>query len=378
MMDRECRLTFSRGILIVAILAAPLVFGCSTDRHAAAASPERVSDVSLIAVQSRSVPNWTEAVGTVRASQTASIASQISGNILEVHVHEGDRVTPGQILALIDDAMPRAAVEEASAAEASAKQSLSAAEAEYVLAASTQERYRQLHEKNEISTQQFDEVKTRAQAAAAARDLAQAQILRATAALAQARVSLGYCRVEAPFAGLVTARQVDPGTYASVGLPLFTIERGDSYRLEAQINEADVGSIRIGSPATVIIDSIGGQLESRVIEVVPAADSASRTFLVKIGLAPDSRLRSGLFGRARFPRGTRNALMIPRAALVERGQLEAVFVVDSGNLSTLRYVAPGNPDGQYVEILSGLQAGERIIATPGDRELGGKLIEPRP
>ena len=297
---------------------------------------------------------------------------------MEVRVHEGDRVSAGQLLALIDDAMPRAAVQEASAAEASAEQALSAAQAEYTLSASTQARYRELFDKKEISTQQFDEVKTRAEATAAARDLAHAQLSRASAALEQAKVALEYSRVAAPFVGLITDRQVDAGTYASVGLLLFTIEENGSYRLDAQLSEVDMGPIHVRSHATVLIDALGTtEFEGKVTQIVPSADTASRTFLVKIGLSPDSRLRSGLFGRARFPRGTRSALMVPKKALVERGQLQALFVVDSGNLATLRYVVAGNPVGQEVEILSGLQVGERIVTAPGDRELAGKLIEPR-
>ena len=366
------------GFLPPIAAASLLIVGCSTNRPPSAASPERVSDAPALVIQLRSIPNWIEAVGTVRASETAYIASQTSGNILEVRVHEGDRVSAGQLLARIDDAMPRAALEQSSAAEVSAKQALSAAEAEYALAASTQARYQELIEKKEISEQQFDEVKTRAQAGQAARDLAQAQLSRATAAVAQAKVSLGYSRVEAPFAGLITARKADPGTYASVGLPLFTMESSGSYRLDAQLNEADMGPVHVGSRASVLIDALGtGELEGKVTQIVPSADSASRSFLVKITLAPDSRLRSGLFGRVRFESGTRMALMVPRTAVVERGQLRAVFVVDSGNVAALRYVAAGNPLGQEVEILSGLQAGERIVIAPGDRELAGKLIEPQ-
>lgn len=368
-----------QGLLILPAMASLLIAGCSTNRTPSAASPGRLNDVLTVVVHSRAIPNWTEAVGTVRASQTAYIASQTSGNLLEVHVHDGNRVSAGQLLALIDDAMPRAAVEEASAVKASAEQALTGAAADYTLAASTQARYQALYDKKEISTQQFDEVKTRAQASQAARDLARAELSRATAAVAQAKVSLGYSRIEAPFAGLVTARQVDQGTYVSVGMPLFTMEATGSYRLDAQFNEADMGQIRVGGHGTVQIDAIGTtELEGRVTQIVPSADSASRTFLVKIALGPDSRLRSGLFGRARFPSGVRSALMAPQTAVIQRGQLQAVFVVDSGNFATLRYVIAGNPVGQEVEILSGLQDGECIVAAPGDRELAGKLIKPRP
>jgi RND family efflux transporter MFP subunit len=325
------------------------------------------------------VPDWVEAVGTVRATQTAEIASQIAGNVVEVRVHEGDRVRASQVLAVIDDASPRAAVDQAIAAQESAEQALGAAETEYALAASTLERYQQLYEKKEISAQQIDQMRARARAAAAQRDLATADVSRAKAGLAEAQVSLGHARVEAPFAGLVAQRQVDPGTFASVGTPLLTLEDVSRYRLEALLNETDMHSIRIGGEATAVIDALGtAELSGRVAQIVPSADAASRSFLVKIDLPLDTRLRSGLFGRARFSPGTRTALTIPTSAVVERGQMQAVFVLDASDIATLRYVTTGKGLGQRIEILSGLETGERVVAAPNERELAGKRIEAGP
>ena len=222
-------------------------------------------------------------------------------------------------------------------------------------------------------------MENRAQSALAQRELARAQMDRATAALAEARVSLGHSRVEAPFAGLVTQKQVDPGTFVPVGQPLFTLEDTSRYRLDATFNESDMRPIRIGGQATVAIDALGSsELTGKVAQIVPSADPASRTFLVKIDLPADPGLRSGLFGRARFSRGSRTALTIPRSAVIERGQMQAVYVLDAGNVATLRYVTTGNALGQQVEVLSGLESGERVAAAPGDRQLADKRIEPRP
>lgn len=371
---RQFRATGALTLVFVLLIA-----GCSTNRAPSTGSPERVTDVPVATAQSSVVPDSLDAVGTVRASQTADIASQISGNILEVRAHEGDRVRAGQILAVIDPALPRTAVDQATAAQESAKQALGAAESDYSLATSTQERYRQLYEKKEISAQQYDQVENRAQSALAQRELARAQMDRATAALAEARVSLGHSRVEAPFAGLVTQKQVDPGTFVPVGQPLFTLEDTSRYRLDATFNESDMRPIRIGGQATVAIDALGSsELTGKVAQIVPSADPASRTFLVKIDLPADPGLRSGLFGRARFSRGSRTALTIPRSAVIERGQMQAVYVLDAGNVATLRYVTTGNALGQQVEVLSGLESGERVAAAPGDRQLADKRIEPRP
>ena len=137
--------------------------------------------------------------------------------------------------------------------------------------------------------------------------------------------------------------------------------------------------IRLGGRASVSIDGLSApELPGTVSQIIPAADPASRTFLVKIDLPANPSLRSGLFGRAHFPRGTRTALMIPKAAVVSRGQMQAVYALDAGNIATLRYITTGNALGQQIEVLSGLASGERVAASPGDRELAGKRIEPHP
>jgi len=111
------------------------------------------------------------------------------------------------------------------------------------------------------------------------------------------------------------------------------------------------------------------------VQIVPAADAASRSFLVKIELPADPRLRSGLFGRAQFSRGERQSLLIPRTAVIERGQLQGVFVLDQNKIATMRYVTLGKSYGDKVEVLAGLQGGERVVAKPGELDLNGKRIE---
>ena len=114
---------------------------------------------------------------------------------------------------------------------------------------------------------------------------------------------------------------------------------------------------------------------AQAFEIMPAADPASRSFLVRVELPSDPTLRSGLFGRAHFPRGERSALLIPREAVMERGQLQAVYVVDRNQIANLRYVTLGKPSAEQVEVLSGLQAGEMIVADIGGGDLNGKKVE---
>ena len=366
-------------ITFLVVLAGGGMAGCSNERHVQSAAPETVTDVAVVIARQTIVPDWLEAVGTVRASQTSLIASQTTGNIVKILAHEGDRLQSGQILAVIDDTQPRAEVDKAAAALTAAQNEVVTAESEFALAEATQRRYQQLYEKKSISPQEFDEIKARYQSAQAHRDMAHAGVAQADAALTQARTSLAYTRVRAPFAGIVTEKRVDTGTLASPGLLLFTLEDTRRYRLEATVDESGIRFLRAGETVPVLLDALGtAELSGRAAEIVPTADPASRSFLVKVELPADARIRSGLFGRARFARGKRATLLIPKTAIVENGQLRGVFAIGANQIVQLRYIILGNVSGEQVEVLSGLQDGEKLVAAPGDRELGGKRIALRP
>jgi RND family efflux transporter MFP subunit len=354
------------------------LLGCSSEHAAVNAAPETVSNVSIIAAQAAAVPDSVEAVGTLRAAETSQLAAQMMGNIVEIRVREGDRVQRGQVLAVIDDAQPRAVLDRATAADLAAQQEITASDSDFTLAESTFKRYQTLYDKKSVSPQEFDEVKARYQAAAARREMARAGQAQAKAALQQARTALGYTHIVAPFDGLVTEKKADVGTLATPGMPIFTVEDLRRYRLEATVNETDLRYVRQGQQVPVSVDVLGDRsLTGRVVEIVPAADPASRSFLVKVELPSDPALRSGLFGRTQFPRGERTALLIPRSAVVERGQLQGIYVLDQNRIAGLRYITLGKPSAQQVEVLAGLQAGELLIADPDGRELGGKKIESR-
>ncbi len=362
------------GFLAIAVVVG--LSSCSTEPQAKVPSPETVRNVPVLAVEQANIPDVLEAVGTVRAAQTSDLASQMMGDIVEVRAHEGDRVQRGQVLAVIDDSQPRAGVDRATAADLAAHQQLVAADSDLALAESTLKRYQNLYEKKSVSPQEFDEVKARQQAALAHRDMAQAVQAQAQAAITQARTSLDYTRIRAPFDGVVTEKKADSGTLASPGMPIFTVEDVRRYRLEATVNESDLRYVRTGQQVSVAIDALdNAMLKGKVAQIVPAADAASRTFLVKIELPTDARLRSGLFGRAEFSRGERHALLIPRSAVVERGQLQGVFVLDQNRVANLRYITLGKPSGSEIEVLAGLQDGERLVAKPGELDLNGKRVE---
>jgi RND family efflux transporter MFP subunit len=166
---------------------------------------------------------------------------------------------------------------------------------------------------------------------------------------------------------------------ATQGSPMFTIEDTRRYRLEVTVDESELRTVRNGQVSPVMVDAFGNvPLSGKVVQIIPMADATSRSFLIKVELPPNTSLRSGLFGRAHFSRGERSALLIPYNSLVTRGQLKGVYVLDANQVAGLRYVTIGKNAGEQIEILSGLQEGEKLVSAPGDRDLGGKRITPRP
>jgi membrane fusion protein, multidrug efflux system len=366
----------------VAILFVPLLVlaiasltSCTSDREVNASAPE-VIHLSVVTATASSVPDVLEAVGTVRAFQTSQLASQATGTITQVRFREGDHVRRGEIVAMLDQSAPSAALERAVATETASANELAAAESDLALAESTLSRYQILWDKQIISRQQFDEVNARRQSALAHRDLARASQLQARAAVTEARAVLDFTRVLAPFDGVVTERKLDPGAMASPGLPILTVEDVSRYRLEVAVNENDLRYVHLGDRVPVSIDAlVADSVSGRVVQIVPSADAASRSFVVKLELTSNKELRSGLFGHAQFSRGQKSSLLIPQTAVVDRGQLHASYVLDQGGIASLRYVTLGRSSGAQVEVLAGVQPGERVVAQPGELDLSGKRIE---
>jgi len=365
------------GASMLAVSAA-MIAGCHGGEPA---SPAAVQTMQARVVESRQqqVALNVGSTGTVHARETAAISAQVMGRIQQVLVHEGDSVRAGQTLAVLDGAALRSSMDQSRAGVKAAQSEEIAAQTDAKLAASTLDRYRQLQAEKSVSPQEMDEVSRRAEAATARLDAARAQTGAAQAQESGARTMLGYTRLVAPFSGVVTSRMADPGTMASPGVPLLQVDRAGALQLQVTVDESAIGAIHKGMKVPVSIDGANSaSLEGKVAEIDPAADAASHSFMVKIDLPASSQLRAGMYGTAEFANGVREAILIPRSAVVMRGSLACAYVLDSQGIAQLRYLTLGAPQGNLVEALSGISGGEKLVDTPADRELAGKRIEAQP
>lgn len=378
-------------ILSVISLAAILA-GCgghdAKNPEAVTAAPVRVQTIE---VHAEEWPLVHEAVGTVRARTATTLSSRVMGSIGEIRVQPGDRVSAGQLLVTIDSRDLESGVRQAQAAETEARSAIAeadngvaAADAQLRLAQVTFKRMQSLHEKTSISDQEFDEAQARLRAAEATFAMARSKRTQLDAKIAQAKQAVesagvirSYTQILAPFAGVVTEKPAQPGQLATPGMPLLTIEQIGSYRLEAAVDESMLGSIRAGQRVNAALDSLAaGSVAARIEEIVPAVDPQSRTFVVKAALPAVPNLRSGVFGRLLIERGTRRTVVIPAEAIIQRGELQFVLVVENGLARTRMITAGSRRDGR-AEVLSGLAEGDRIVHPRPANLADGARIEVR-
>ncbi len=389
-------------IAIVTLMAASLA-ACSSGKAAGVAGGEPAIPATIAVAQRAPFVDRYDAVGTVASKTTSPLASKIMGQVTAVRVREGDHVRAGQVLVEIEArdvaanvARARAGVTEAEqslveldrAVEA-AEQARTAAAANRDLATATYERYSKLVEARSVSRQEFDEVEARYKTASAElqrastdvevqrarRSQTLARIEQARAEAQGANVTLGYATIVAPADGIVVAKTAEVGMMAQPGVPLLTIENPSTYRLEASVEESYMARVQIGAEVPVRIDALGGlDITGSVAEVMPSTDPASRSVVVKIDLPATPGLRAGQYGIAAFPAGERVVTAVPRGALVERGHLTGIFVVDDSNVAHMRIVTTGERSGDSVEILSGLDEGQRFVAENTGNIADGRKI----
>ena len=369
-----------------------LLSGCGEPAHTAHADASKPAiTVQALTIETRPLPVLYQATGTVHARMESQIASQIMARVLTVNVHTGDAAHTGQVLISLDAQDADAGYHRAEAARAEARGSIAendsgiaAAKASLDLANITAGRMNELYAKRSISKQELDESDAKLKTAQANYDMARARreqlddrIAQSDAGLQQAQVARGYALVRSPFAGIITARNVEPGMLAVPGTPLLTIEANSGYRLHASVEESHIALIHRGDEVPVFLDALQREVPGRIAEIAPIEDANSHSYTVKIDLATDPAVRSGQFGHVSFSASTKSALTVPLTAVTENGQLQSVFVA-TGGVARSRLVTLGERHAGQVEVLSGLQNGDRVIAPAPGSLADGDSVQERP
>ena len=297
-----------------------------------------------------------QAEGVVEAVRQSTIAAQVPARIVAMHVRAGDAVKSGQVLVRLD---PRTAADQLASSQAQ----VAAAQAQLDAARKDFDRNRRLYEKQYISQAAMEQAETQFKAA-------QAQAKATTAQAGVAATQASFSTLLAPYAGMVASVSAEVGDMASPGVPVMTIYDPTELRVVAQVPESFAQSLAVGRPIRI---AFTGTTEGpRYVEatrtvLLPTADPSTHTRQVRLTLPADAKgLAPGMFARAALPlTGVEAArITVPVSSVVRRPEFSAVYAIDANGRAQLRQVRLGREVGNNVEVLAGLQPGERIAADP--------------
>jgi multidrug efflux pump subunit AcrA (membrane-fusion protein) len=375
------------------LTAALLLISCSEKIEPGNTAPQkRPAIVVPIATVAQAVqPVMYDAVGTVRARVSATVSSKLMGTIQAFTVKEGDLVKSGDLLVQLDERQVTAQLNQAQAALAEARKAETGAVSAQTAAEAGAQRALLSYRRNQtmlaggaITQETFESVEAQHKQAQAALGQAQAmveaaqfRINQAQAAVDAAAVARKDARVLAPFDGKVTAKLADAGALAAPGTPLLTLEREGGYRVDLVVPEAYIQSVRTGQSVNVRIPSAAElSIAGTVDVIVPSADQGSRTFVVQVGVSDTDFLRSGMFARVSLPVGEQKSMRIPESAVVRRGQLTGVFIVDEKDTARFRLIRTGRAYGDQMEVISGIKDGIHLVTVPSPDLTNGSAVEP--
>ena len=306
--------------------------------HSADAATATVETVTEAATE------W--ASGTIESAHETTVASRLLARVVEVHVSAGDEVATGDALVTLDSRDLEARLQQA-------REALRAAQAQHELAQTELGRTEALVSRGVATRQRLDQ-------ATAALRVAAADVDRLNRALDEAQTSLSHAEVRAAATGRVVDRLVEPGDTVSPGQALLRLYDPAALRVEAPVRESLAIGLEVGDRLKVEIAAVAKAVSGTIEEIVPYAEPGARALLVKTRLPDDGRLFAGMFARIAVPAGEKERLVVPAAAVTRIGQLEYVTVLSDGAPSRRMITTGERLEVGRIEVLSGLEAGERI------------------
>jgi HlyD family secretion protein len=354
------RLQFSLAALALGTLACVVLLTRADEDKLAAVSPKPALSVAVVTPQRQMLQLTASANGSVHAWQEASIGAEANGwRLAEVRANVGDAVKRGQVLAAFDAQMAQAEL-------AQTRAMLVEAEATLAEAASNAQRARELQSSGALSAQQINQYLT-AERTAAARLEAQ----RAAARMQQLRLS--HAQVRASDEGVISARSATVGAVVPAGQELFRLIRKGRLEWRAEVAATDLVSIKPGQKVRVL-PAGAGTLAGTVRMVAPTVDAATRNGLVYVDLPQPGAAKAGMFARGEFELGESSALTLPQSAVLLRDGFSWVLKVGANNKIAQTKVSVGRRVGERVELLGGVDAGTRVVASGGAFLADGDLV----
>jgi HlyD family secretion protein len=357
-------LVFSGFVVIAAATAA-----CGQDSTTASAEaqqatvPAPVVDVAAVRATVGTIQSTVEFSGTLAPRTRVGVKPKLPGRLERVLVDIGDRVAAGQVIATIDRRELDAQVDAAEAAVAVAAATIESADAALANATSEHARAKTLFEGGAMPRQRLEAAETAHRAATAQKNLAQANLAQAQAALRRTRELQRDATLTSPMAGFIVERNYDAGAIPG-DAPVVVVADVRELKLEAGVSELEAGRLRTGLPASVLVQAKPGeQFSGQLAAIAPEVNARNRHFQIDVRVDNSKgSLLAGMYATARIVlQAADNALLVPREAVVTYNGQRVAFKVTGEQVAPVP-VSEGLNDGRQVQILSGLSAGDQILA----------------
>jgi len=323
----------------------------------------RVQSVQTDLISTGKISEKAALTGSLRAKERVDVSPKIAGRLVSIMVDIGRPVAKGALIAQIEDDEIRQQVERSKAGAAVVDATIAQREAELGAARAELDRKKQLVEAGLLSRLELDTLETRYRVAQSQIELARAQRRQSEAELRELNIRQNQTRIYSPISGLVARRLVDIGAMVNPGAPIVTVVSVSPMVIEAKASERDISRIRSGLPVSVTVDSLPGQrFAGRVMRISPLLDPQTRNGLVEIEIPNrDGSLKGEMFSRVELDLGsTRETTLLPRDALVYRGDQPGVYVIESEKAKFIA-LETGLTQEDKVEVINGLKAGDTVI-----------------
>jgi RND family efflux transporter MFP subunit len=343
-----------RYIYIVTMLvpAIYILSSCTHDEQTRN-EPKDTSVAVSVSTARKEAGHTVKSSGEIASVETAAISTRIMGFITSIKVKPGDRVQKGQLLVTIssEDLLARRAQAQAAVSEAEA--ALRDAQKDY-------ERYTELYKQQSASQKELENTTLHYEALKAKTEAARQM-------WNEVNAMLNYTNLKAPFAGVVTQKNLDAGSMASPGTPILVLEQTGSFCVNTSVTDADINLVNAGAQAQVVVESIRRTLTGKVSEVSPSSQMNGGRYNVKIEIPAGEKngLRSGMYTKVSIDVSGKvdDHIVVPVAAIVTRDQLNGIYTISENKTALLRWVKLGRESGDHVEVLSGLSSDEQFIVS---------------
>jgi len=341
-----------------------LVISCGGNESSTKANNATVIPVEVGKVKQEENHTFLTASGTIEAVKSSELSTRMMGHVDKIYVNVGDKVRKGQLLLKINNADLTAKLSQANAGITVASVAFTNAEKDH-------DRYVELFKENSATQKELDN-------STADYNMAKARLESAKQMKNEVNAQLSYSNIRSPYDGVITNKFINTADMAKPGMPLLEVEAPGNFQVLAMVPESEISRIKTAAQVEVLIKSLNESVSGKVVEVSTSAKNTGGQYLVKVVLDKTNiNVMSGMYVTVQFPSTDKTiyqTVLVPKNAIIERGQLSGIYTVSQNNTAMLRWLRLGRDYGDKVEVLSGLSVDEQFIVGAQGKLYNGARI----